>query len=174
MGGPAVSEGKSFASLGPMLLARKGTAKPAMRLQIEQSAGFAAVHDDFDALADSQDALGWNDMGDTDDDTYGVGSNDDDVISLPIAKTLRNAKTPAKLTPKKSGAKSAKAAAGQKSRAAFTLRLDAERHLKLRLASTLQDCSAQALVTEALDCFLKDMPELGSIAARMRRMNQTS
>lgn len=170
MSGPAVSEGKSFASLGPMLLARKGTAKPAMRLQIEQSASVSAIHDDFDELANSQDALGWNDMGETDDANAESGCNDDDVITLPVAKSRRKAKKPAKLTK----AKAAKAVAGQKSRAAFTLRLNAERHLKLRLASTLQHCSAQALVTEALDCFLDDIPELDSIAARMRRMNHKS
>jgi len=171
MSGPAVSESKSFASLGPMLLARKGTAKPAMRLQIEQSDRAATLNDDFDELADSQDALGWNDMGDTD----GASSNDDDVVSLPIVSPpVANAPREAEKPAKKKKAKPAKTPARQKSRAAFTLRLDAERHLKLRLASTLQGCSAQALVTEALDSFLEDIPELGSIASRMRRMNHKS
>ena len=179
MSGPALSESKSFASLGPMLLARKGTAKPAMRLQIEQAPSVSSLNDDFDELASSQDALGWNDMGDGDD----ICSNDDDVVSLPVkgksakAKTAKakpaKAKKSAKLT-KAKPTKAAKAAAGEKSRAAFTLRLDAERHLKLRLASTLQGCSAQALVTQALDSFLNDIPELEAIAARMRRMNHQS
>ncbi|KLI65123.1 hypothetical protein AAV99_01305 [Aurantiacibacter marinus] len=170
MGGPAVSESKSFASLGPMLLARKGTAKPAMRLQIEQSDRVASINDDFDDLASSQNALGWNDMGDTDD----VGSNDDDVISLPVTRKAPTQKKPAALTKIKAASKAVKATAEQKTRAAFTLRLDAERHLKLRLASTLQGSSAQALVTEALDSFLEEIPELGAIAARMRRMNHKS
>ena len=161
MSGPALSESKSFASLGPMLLARKGTAKPAMRLQIEQSDRAATMDDEFDELADSQNALGWNDMGDSGD----VGSNDDEVVTLPVAKKRKSAKVPAKAL---------KASTGTKTRAAFTLRLDAERHLKLRLASTLQGCSAQALVTEALDSFLKDIPELNAIAARMRGMNHKS
>ena len=49
-------------------------------------------------------------------------------------------------------------------RAAFTLRLDAERHLKLRLACTLRNASAQQLVTDALDIMLGDMPELADLA----------
>lgn len=51
-------------------------------------------------------------------------------------------------------------------KAAFTLRLDRERHLKLRLASALHNRSAQQIVTEALDNFLADMPELDALAAR--------
>jgi len=54
-------------------------------------------------------------------------------------------------------------------RAAFTLRLDTERHLKLRLAATIQGISAQALVTEALDAMLAEFEELDALAARMRR-----
>ncbi|MXP47339.1 hypothetical protein GRI43_08035 [Altererythrobacter luteolus] len=54
-------------------------------------------------------------------------------------------------------------------RAAFTLRLDAERHLKLRLASTLRNRSAQQLLTEALDQFLGKMPDVKNLAAEARK-----
>ncbi|WP_245804657.1 toxin-antitoxin system HicB family antitoxin [Erythrobacter tepidarius] len=54
-------------------------------------------------------------------------------------------------------------------RAAFTLRLDPERHLKLRLAATMQGVSAQALVTEALDAMLAEFDELDVIAAHLKR-----
>lgn len=54
-------------------------------------------------------------------------------------------------------------------RAAFTLRLDAERHLKLRLAATMHGVSAQALLTEALDAMLAEHDDLDAIAARIRR-----
>ncbi len=54
-------------------------------------------------------------------------------------------------------------------RAAFTLRLDADRHLKLRLAATMQGLSAQALVTEALDRLLAEYDELDVIANHMKR-----
>ncbi len=56
---------------------------------------------------------------------------------------------------------------GQKAKAAFTLRLDNERHLKLRLACAISNRSAQALVTEALDALLNNMPELDQMAARV-------
>lgn len=54
-------------------------------------------------------------------------------------------------------------------RAAFTLRLDADRHLKLRLAATMQGVSAQALVTEALDRLLAEYGELDVIANHLKR-----
>ena len=66
-------------------------------------------------------------------------------------------------------------AAGSKSKAAFTLRLDSERHLKLRLACAVTHRSAQQLVTEALDQFLATLPELdalsGSVAAKAGKRN---
>ncbi len=54
-------------------------------------------------------------------------------------------------------------------RAAFTLRLDADRHLKLRLAATMQGVSAQALVTEALDRLLAEYGELEVITNHLKR-----
>jgi hypothetical protein len=54
-------------------------------------------------------------------------------------------------------------------RAAFTLRLDAKRHLKLRLASTVKNRSAQQLVTAALDKFLAEIPEIEALAAQVKR-----
>ncbi len=54
-------------------------------------------------------------------------------------------------------------------RAAFTLRVDSDRHLKLRLACTVQGRSAQQLVTEALDRLLDGLPELDDLARRVKR-----
>ncbi|MFM7348580.1 MAG: hypothetical protein ACKO01_03725 [Erythrobacter sp.] len=54
-------------------------------------------------------------------------------------------------------------------RAAFTLRLDADRHLKLRLAATMHGVSAQVLVTEALDRLLAEYDELDVIANHLKR-----
>lgn len=79
------------------------------------------------------------------------------------ARTLEKAL--ANIAPKRSR----RSALEQGRRAAFTLRLDAERHLRLRLAATMQNRSAQQLVTEALDVFLADIPELDGLAARVRR-----
>jgi hypothetical protein len=52
-------------------------------------------------------------------------------------------------------------------RAAFTLRLDAERHLKLRLACTIKGRSAQTLVTQALDSLLSELPDVAEFAAQL-------
>ncbi len=60
-------------------------------------------------------------------------------------------------------------AAAPARRAAFTLRLDAERHLKLRLAATMQNVSAQALVTKALDRLLAEVGELDVIVKHLKR-----
>ena len=147
--GRAMTESNAFASLGPMLLARKGTAKPAMRAQLTQNDRVAELGEDFDDLAESQSELGWNDMG-----------NDNDVVPLRPVRS----KSPVRM---RKTATVRRKAADQGRRAAFTLRLDDERHLKLRLASTMQDCSAQALVTEALDRLLGEIPELDSIAAHV-------
>lgn len=55
---------------------------------------------------------------------------------------------------------------GAKAKAAFTLRLDPDRHLKLRLACALRNRSAQQLVTEALDTLLQAMPEVDAMAGQ--------
>lgn len=60
-------------------------------------------------------------------------------------------------------------AANDSHRAAFTLRLDTDRHLKLRLACTVRNRSAQQIVTEALDRLLNAMPEIESLAAQVKR-----
>ena len=62
-----------------------------------------------------------------------------------------------------------RAMAGSKGKAAFTLRLDPERHLKLRLACAVDGRSAQILVTQALDKLLADMPELDALATKAKR-----
>lgn len=54
-------------------------------------------------------------------------------------------------------------------RAAFTLRVDSDRHLKLRLACTVRGRSAQQLVTEALDRLFDGLPELEDLARRVKR-----
>jgi len=61
-----------------------------------------------------------------------------------------------------------RAAVGSKGKAAFTLRLDPERHLKLRLACAVDGRSAQQLVTDALDQLLDRMPDLNGLAAKAK------
>lgn len=55
----------------------------------------------------------------------------------------------------------------RKAKTAFTLRLDAERHLKLRLATAVKNISAQQLVTKAMDDYLRSIPELDDLAERI-------
>ncbi|WP_203309710.1 hypothetical protein [Sphingomonas beigongshangi] len=52
-------------------------------------------------------------------------------------------------------------------KAAFTLRVDAERHLRLRIASAITNRSAQDLVTEALDALLAAIPEVEALVAQL-------
>ena len=52
-------------------------------------------------------------------------------------------------------------------KAAFTLRLDPDRHLQLRLACAVTRRSAQQLVTGALDEFLNSLPEVQALAERV-------
>ncbi|WP_120716310.1 hypothetical protein [Tsuneonella amylolytica] len=170
----------SFASLSPSLLARKGGAKPAMRPQHAALASIPSIAPEADA--DKLEDLGWNDMGDGDDTAAPhMGSAEifaltpmagpDEVSAEPEVLRQREAiaeriaPRPAPAAPKTVTTKSPRA---RKDRAAFTLRLDQQRHVKLRLACTMRDTSAQALVTEALDAFLGTMPELEALAAQVK------
>ena len=51
-------------------------------------------------------------------------------------------------------------------KAAFTLRLDVGRHLRLRLATAVTGQSAQQIVTGALDALLASIPEVEALAER--------
>lgn len=161
-----MTEPKPLASLSSSLLARKGQAKPAMRPQ--GFAGFgmsapSAVHDD----------LGWNDMG------FEAHQPSADIVPIhatvepepapavvhrqreEIAREL--ASPPSALAAPKSG-KLVRAAPGSKGKAAFTLRLDPERHLQLRLVCAVQHRSAQQVVIAALDAFLANQPAAAHLA----------
>ena len=97
------------------------------------------------------------------------GEYDDSAIYSPLVPQVAAAPvTAAPVTPR-SPAKPRVSAVRSGRRAAFTLRLDADRHLKLRLAATMQQVSAQALVTEALDRLLAEYDELDVIANHLKR-----
>jgi len=78
------------------------------------------------------------------------------VVSAPVALAPRRAPRP-------------RSAPGSKAKAAFTLRLDPDRHLKLRLACAVDGRSAQQLVTDALDQLLERVPDLDGLAAKAKR-----
>ncbi len=88
------------------------------------------------------------------------------VTPAPVTPApVTPAPTPA-ATPRPARAPRARSAPGSKGKAAFTLRLDPDRHLKLRLACVVGGKSAQQLVTQALDHLLGSMPELDDMASK--------
>ena len=60
-----------------------------------------------------------------------------------------------------------RSAPGTGKKAAFTLRLDAERHLRLRLASAVTNRSSQVILTDLLDEYLSSLPEIDAMASRL-------
>jgi hypothetical protein len=183
-----MSDTKPLASLSSSLLARKGHAAPAMRRQAIQAS---------DRMPHNLDDLGWNDMGsersedqfdsdpaifpgaepqpqdvppvvhthlDTIEREFSVPQDQDDHLvhipgygasglspmDRPVARTMR------------------RAAPGSKGKSAFTLRLDGERHLQLRLVCAMKHRSAQQIVTEALDAFLARQPEVADLKRQAR------
>jgi len=101
------------------------------------------------AALNGDDDLGWNDMGDA-----------PRVDPLPPVLLQRKALRAEFAEPALTLGVSDKARA-------FTLRLDAERHLRLRLAAAIEGVSAQTLVTRALDQFLNSKPELETLARQV-------
>ncbi|HEY8433786.1 MAG TPA: hypothetical protein VIK68_04145 [Sphingomicrobium sp.] len=92
------------------------------------------------------------------------------VDHVPAPPVVRAVVAPAPIkapTPRR--APRARSTPGSKGKAAFTLRLDPERHLKLRLACAVDGRSAQQFVTDALDQLLERMPELDSLASKAKR-----
>lgn len=166
----AMNEPKTFASLSSTLLARKGQAKPAMRPQgfhmtlenLENPAQVVPIHHDH------HDDLGWNDMG---HDTAPIPLHPDIDVDLrqeppvvvkqqkELARELSSATVQAL-------SRVPRALPGSSGKAAFTLRLDGERHLRLRLVCAVQHRSAQQLVTQALDEFLARQPDNASLAGK--------
>jgi hypothetical protein len=54
-------------------------------------------------------------------------------------------------------------------KAAFTLRVDADRHLRLRIATAITNRSAQDLVTQGLDALLGAIPEVEALVSQLPR-----
>ncbi|MEC3949854.1 hypothetical protein [Sphingobium sp. HWE2-09] len=159
-----MAEPKPLASLTSGLLARKGAAQPAMRRPMP---GFNRAS----SLATPQDDLGWNDMG---FDVEPVHEPSEEPAA-PIGLTPMTPAVPVPpvvvertLLAKRIAAKvaSVPAAAGGR-KTAFTLRLDAERHLKLRLACAITGRSAQQIVTQALDDLLNDLPDIDRLTQQL-------
>lgn len=113
---------------------------------------------------------GADDEGEEVDETAEIfEGNDDELPVQPVEAKAPIYVVPPAPAPVARRAPKPRSAPGSKGKAAFTLRLDPERHLKLRLACAVSGRSAQLLVTDALDQFLDGMPELDAMADRAKR-----
>ncbi|MDF8334243.1 hypothetical protein [Novosphingobium cyanobacteriorum] len=179
-----MGEAKPLASLSSGLLARKGGARPAMRPQLPMSyeeqrrvmfgAAAEPAFEQTDFAPTGQEDLGWNDMGED-------AAPEPVVEAAPAVpdqpEVLRRIETLAEKINAPVASVAAVAAPSRRRgtalkegrKAAFTLRLDAERHLRLRLASAMDNRSAQALVVEALDKLLDAMPGLDGLVRSARK-----
>lgn len=88
-----------------------------------------------------------------------------EIVALPSSVVAPAAFVPAPSSRAQRAPRS-RSAPGSKGKAAFTLRLDPERHLKLKLACVVAGKSAQQMVTQALDSLLAAMPELDAMASK--------
>jgi len=150
-----MSAPKPLAALSSGLLARKGQARPAMRPQ-----GFVN-------LAGASEDLGWNDMGEApaavppvlvEREALHEGLAATPVVQAPPAPVADvSVATAARI----------RRETAHRRKSAFTLRLDEDRHLRLRLASATRNRSAQQIVTEALDAFIATLPEVETLVAQL-------
>ncbi|WP_242137312.1 MULTISPECIES: hypothetical protein [unclassified Sphingomonas] len=188
----AFGQSKPLASLSSTLLARKGQAKPAMRPQ--GFGGFGAMAGGQDDLGWND--MGGTEAPPAPNPPAPAPSippvlaqrevlREDvaaAIIPSPAAPrtitmkpvsvataTRIGRETHQKHSAKAEGAKRSgpKTGAAGQARTAFTLRLDQDRHLRLRLASALQNASAQLLVTAALDQFLQTLPEVDALVSQL-------
>jgi hypothetical protein len=120
----------------------------------DQQAEIAGRLAEADAYTDDQD--------EEVDETAELIDFEQDEVPDQVAEVV--ALPPRAVQPRRAPAP--RAAPGANGKAAFTLRLDPARHLKLRLACAVTGRSAQMLVTDALDELLGSMPELDGMAER--------
>jgi hypothetical protein len=189
---------KPFASLSPTLLARKGAARPAMRPQWQplstysnevplppaeplEDLGWNDMGEAPEPVEDSPVVVPFGHA----DECIDLPPNSDvpEVVRQQDALAEQVAEPPAfesspliplaahryarGVDPQEKVER--RSALGDGRRAAFTLRVDESRHLKLRLACTMPGRSAQQIVTEALDRLLDELPELDDLAKRVKR-----
>jgi hypothetical protein len=189
-----MAEPKPLASLTSGLLARKGAAQPAMRrpmLGFGRGPATALQQDDlgwndmgFDVEPTPQPmeqppvAIGLTPMSATlsvpvpavvterEELAERIGAQPEAVEPEPTAQSEPTAQPEPVVEQTRAPVKRASAPAADR-KAAFTLRLDAGRHLKLRLASAVTGRSAQQMVTQALDDFLTTLPEIDRLAEQL-------
>lgn len=185
-------EQKSFASLSSGLLARKGAAKPAMRPQAFGQIGASLDDLGWNDMGHQQAAPAAEDHVPSSIAALTPAPRpvehqqdvvqEEIVVPLPVVAEQQRAivetfgqpeEAPAP-APRQIPSKPASVVplvtrrsmpAGAK--AAFTLRLDADRHFRLRLAVAVTGRSAQQIVTNALDELLQSLPEVEALAGQL-------
>jgi hypothetical protein len=92
-----------------------------------------------------------------------------DHIERALAPVAAEAAVAAPVAPFARPTKAARprAQAGSRGNFAFTLRLDPERHLRLRLASATRNRSVQQILVGLIDDYLSDFPEIDAFAAKL-------
>lgn len=174
-----MAETKPFASLSSGLLARKGAAKPAMRPQ------------GFGSFVPHGEDLGWNDMGEQPTPPEHFPSSIAGLTPAPrpvgqaaeepavreqqrtIAESFGAFEEPETAPEHVAASHSVvqmpvrRTGLRARDKAAFTLRLDPDRHFRLRLACAVTGRSAQQIVTGALDQILDTIPELDALAGQL-------
>ncbi len=190
-------EPRPLASLSSSLLARRGAARPAMRPQaIRMAHGITSPLEDlgWDDMGDEH-GIGQDHALTHPIHTGEVLKHSEEIVPQPVASPAVTqqeeiARTfapqivvpeaepepvPAVVSvPEPVAAPVARPMARAKSKAAFTLRLDEERHLRLRLLCAMQHRSAQQLVTQALDDFLNRHSDQLVLPAAVRGLNPST
>lgn len=184
-----MNEARPYASLSSGLLARKGAAKPAMRPQSftgfedlgwnDMGQGYVPEPELTEHVPSSIAALTplpkneehsvaaqQRAIAESFDEEEEAAEAEVEAVAAPEveAPEAPRAKAEVVALPKREPRRSA-ATAGRKT--AFTLRLDTDRHLRLRLACAVTGRSAQQIVSNALDALLETIPEVEALAERV-------
>lgn len=188
-----MNEARPYASLSSGLLARKGAAKPAMRPQSytgfedlgwNDMGGHVPAYEPEElpehvpssiaaltplpkneehSVAAQQRAIA--ETFDEEIEESEVAFAPEAEIEAPVAAPVVPLVKAAVVSLPKREPRKVAAVAGKKS--AFTLRLDTDRHLRLRLACAVTGRSAQQIVSNALDALLETIPEVEALAERV-------
>lgn len=188
-----MSEPKPLASLSAGLLARKGAARPAMRRQPlaphsdaapapeQDDLGWNDMGYDVDPARSNEPAemidlkplltgsvpahnLAAETAVERSADDGEAGDEAVPAIVRQRAELEQRVAETVVPTRVKARARQSRAAVRARDKAAFTLRLDGDRHLRLRLASAITNRSSQLILTDLLDAYLAAMPEIDAMA----------
>ncbi len=145
---------KPVASLSASLLTNKGGARPGQRYDNEVTEVYQSrrrITLNAERVRDLSDFMG------TGDDTSSQMPDDDTAVLVQpvvLEETLETAPPAAAPNWRKGDKLPGARAAGGKDRVSYTVRLDAERHAKLRFTASSQHRSAQQVMLDALDRYL--------------------